>query len=210
MHCINCGAELPEGTRFCPTCGTAVAGYAQPAYNPVPVRTAPAYPAFDPVGSRQAVRQSEMGEVNNMINYFSQKSDLYAEYDRLCERLDPRYRKKRVGLLVWGIIVAFIGLILLWIVATGAGSPLPGILVILGGAIMIFFFFFTSSKRNKNYAAAYQRFDEVSNELYQHYLNYGPLPCKRGVHQSRKPLRHYGHHEFRQGGYHKRGGKHIG
>jgi len=24
IHCVKCGAELPEGARFCPNCGAAV------------------------------------------------------------------------------------------------------------------------------------------------------------------------------------------
>lgn len=33
MYCRNCGKEIPEGTRFCPDCGTSTgAAPAQPQY----------------------------------------------------------------------------------------------------------------------------------------------------------------------------------
>ena len=34
MQCINCGANLPEGAKFCAQCGTAVAQPAGPAHSP--------------------------------------------------------------------------------------------------------------------------------------------------------------------------------
>lgn len=49
MFCIECGTQLAEGCKFCPTCGKAVSGPAQPENAPVstpvsaPVYAAPVY-----------------------------------------------------------------------------------------------------------------------------------------------------------------------
>ncbi len=46
--CINCGNQVPDGTKFCPTCGTPIAAPAQPQQAPVQQQaqtyTAPAQP----------------------------------------------------------------------------------------------------------------------------------------------------------------------
>ena len=44
MFCSKCGATVPEGVSFCPTCGQATGGVTPAAAIPAP-RTAPVYPA---------------------------------------------------------------------------------------------------------------------------------------------------------------------
>ena len=34
--CINCGSQIPDGAKFCPSCGTPVASIPTPAPAPVP------------------------------------------------------------------------------------------------------------------------------------------------------------------------------
>lgn len=173
MYCQNCGTPVADGTRFCPNCGQNCAG------GNIPVQQnygAPAQPYYgNAVEQRAAVRRDETAELQKMIRYFSQKSAQYEEYDYVCARIDPRYLRKRTGLLVWGIIISVLGLIVTIAVGSSgaAGAIFSGILILFGGIGMIVGFALSSSARNRNYQAALIRFDELTEELYQHYLNYG-------------------------------------
>ena len=175
MFCSYCGNQFADGMQFClfcgqPDTGAGMSAPAQPSYAPA---GQPYYGT--PVEQRANIRQSETAELKKMIQYFSQKKDQYDEYDRVCERLDPRKRRKKVGLLVWGILIAIVGLIvsIVGIAAESTGDFLVGLCILLGGAAMIVGFGVSSSARERNYQAACRRFDELTEELYQHYLNYG-------------------------------------
>ena len=172
MNCPFCGTYVNSQAQFCPSCGQRFIpqsrSVAAPGYGIVPT-------VYDPVGMRQATRAAEMNELSKMISYFSLKSDLYDEYDWLSMRLDRRHLKKRIGLLVWGIILSVVGLLFIMIgmAAEVSGITLFGVIFFLGACLMIVGFVVSTSKRNSNYATALSRFDEVSDELYSHYLNYG-------------------------------------
>ena len=52
MFCSNCGAKVPDGTKFCPNCGTQLsAARAQTAAPPSGYSSAPMYTAEEPVTS---------------------------------------------------------------------------------------------------------------------------------------------------------------
>ena len=61
--CSNCGAEIAEGTKFCPSCGTAVNGQAVSV-------------AAD-TNLQVSERESSLNELSKMLEYFSKKKDLY-------------------------------------------------------------------------------------------------------------------------------------
>ena len=159
MYCQNCGTEIQDGSQFCPNCGQR-ADSAQA----VGMQQSNNYG----INQRVGVRQEEIAELNKMISYFSQMSAQYEEYDRVREMINPKYLRKRVGLLVWGIIICVIGLIFAFIPVWALAA-----LLLPGGALMIFFYIYTSYSRNKNYAINCARYDELTAQLYQHYLNYG-------------------------------------
>lgn len=174
MFCTKCGSNIPEGDAvFCPVCGntlTAPSTVERYSYTP------PATRSYDPVGSRLDSRQGEIEEVNRMISYFSKVSDKYAEYERVCVALDPRNKRKRVGLLVWGIIIAVLGVMFTAASANSFSKDLPvvGVATILGGVAMIVGYIASSSARNTNYDDAYRRFNQLTNELLRYYQGYGP------------------------------------
>lgn len=173
MFCTKCGSNIPEGDAvFCPVCGNTLTA-------PPPVErytyTPPVTRSYDPVGSRLDSRQGEIEEVNRMISYFSKVSDKYAEYERVCVALDPRNKRKRVGLLVWGIIIAVIGLTFAEAFNhSSQGMSTFGVITILGGVAMIIGYIASSSARNTNYDDAYKRFNQLTNELLRYYQGYGP------------------------------------
>src|SRR6266567_4500245 len=59
MNCRNCGASLPTGTSFCPTCGAA-APYNSPAQNTPSAPYAPTV-AAPPYGSQPSAQQPPSG-----------------------------------------------------------------------------------------------------------------------------------------------------
>ena len=169
MICPNCGGYIEnENATFCPDWGDPIAssGIAELGY-----QSASFVRSNDPMASRHESRQAEIDEVNKMINYFSRVNDKYAEYENVCVRLDPKNKQKKVGLLVWGIILSVVGLEMA--VAIKALSAV-GIMLLLGGIAMIIGFAASSSSRSSNYDEAYAKFSRLSDELYRYYQGYGP------------------------------------
>lgn len=192
MFCNQCGRQNPDDAAFCLSCGqnlralasgnAGMMGYQQPSY----------------IQDRMNIRNNEIAEMNRMIEYFSQKRNQYAEYDAVCSMLDLLSKGKRKGLLIWGIILVSLGVFLIFIsigmlVSGSSGSrssysSTSGISIIVTylisfvgpGTVLIILFIVTSRARDRNGAIASRRYDELTTELYQHYLAYGycPVGCE--------------------------------
>ena len=130
---------------------------------------------YSPVDQRMSIRKSEMDEMQRMINYFSQKSAEYDEYDRVCELLDPNLYRKRGGLLAWGILFALLSILFFVIAAYSKESAfiITALVILIGAALMIMGYVLSSNARARNYAYVCRRFDELSDELYTYYKQYG-------------------------------------
>lgn len=208
MYCRNCGRVIADTETVCQYCGAYVGGYEQyPAsaygqgvsnYAQPGVRNY----GWNAVDQRFEVRQSETDELERMINHFSQKQAQYDEYDQVMRRLDPANRKKRVGLLVWGIIFCFISAVLFLVfysLSRSLSYGHPGYysyasaifkpsyragyssntapmwlcgIVFFGGLTMIIMFIITSVVRANNYSRALSRYEALSAELMDHYSAY--------------------------------------
>ena len=165
MNCLNCGSMLEEDSRSCKNCGAPTGEIMQvvPQSN---------------VDQRKKIRSDECEELDRMIRHFSKKSAEYARYDQLCELIDPRHVKKKVGLLVWGIILCTIAAMFF---SCGTSFDAPslgllafGLLFVCGGLIMIIGFIVNSKNKNANYRNTCREFDALTEKLYRHYLDYGP------------------------------------
>jgi hypothetical protein len=126
---------------------------------------------------RHSLRNREIEELGRMISYFSQKSDQYAEYDSVCQKMDRIAKGKRCALLVWGIIITVLGLICT-LAYTASQESVASLLyalllVALPGIGMIIGYIFYSRSFDKNTTIITNRYYELSEELYQHYLSYG-------------------------------------
>ena len=163
MFCQKCGNQTDSNAEFCPNCGNPMSG-SQPQQRRV-----------SSVELRQQRRQDELDELNKMIDYFSIKRNQYDEYDEVCERLNPNYLRKRPSLIIWGLVSAFWGVMFLM----NGFIPL-GIILLLGAGGLIFAFVKSTQARKNNYAAASQRYYELSDELYRHYCDYGPCLVSAG------------------------------
>lgn len=161
-------------------------GYAAPTNAPDPAYGAPvnnppyansyAPPVYyaDNYKSRGQQRQEEINEINRMISYFSKVQDAYDEYDRVCMQLNPANLRKRPGLLVWGIIL-LIPSVLLFIISlfTIRSLTIISLISCVGSILMIVGFGVTTGVRNRNFVVASRRYEELSEYLYKHYINYG-------------------------------------
>ena len=155
MFCQNCGTQITQNAAFCPICGQPMT-----ASQPQSVSSA---------SLRMQNREDELHEINRMIAYFSVKQSQFDELDAVRERLQPKYLRKRPSLLVWGIISAFWGFMFLF----NGGIPI-GVALLLGAGAMVFAFVRSTQIRKENYAAARQRFYELSEELERYHAGYGP------------------------------------
>lgn len=170
MFCPNCGTQLPDGSRFCSSCGSTLQEYGAPQV---------ASTAYQYEQQKTAMRQSELSTLSDLIRHFGQKRDQYAEYDEVCEKVDHYARGAKSFPLVMGIILTVIaGYMLLMaavaprvderiaVIVTGCLLLVPGIILLIIGI--------RNKVNNKRYFAYYQkRYAELSAELSEHYLAYG-------------------------------------
>ena len=178
MYCQNCGEKIIEieGARFCRRCGRPVE--TQRKNKQTTQRDVTQQKPRNEVNQRANIRQQETAELQKMIRYFSQKSDQYREYDRLAYIMNPTNRNAPISLLIWGIICGFAG-IALWSLSLSAKEyytftlRVTAIFLLLGCAVLMGMYFVYSKSRKKEYEKNSVRFEELSNELYRHYQNYG-------------------------------------
>lgn len=173
MFCPNCGQALNEGAHFCANCGNRLT-------------PAPAAPAMDVMNSmhqyqmqKNATRQSELRVLDQLISYFSQKEDQYNAYDVMCEAVNYYSRGAKKALIVWGAILSFFGCIFLLSAADPDASNLvpvgifafllPGLFMIFGGIMM-------QVNNKKNYQRALDAWQQLSDELSNHYMAYPNCP----------------------------------
>lgn len=176
MFCSNCGAQIPEGGKFCSGCGQAINADG----TVTPVVQAPAVDnmiAFQ--AQKNALRQSEIGALENTLAHFNQKRTEFEEYDLVCELVNDFSRGAKSALLVWGIIIVSCGLLgLLGVLSEGVMEGVLGVLLafILPGAAMMvggILMKVNSAKKKAYFEAEYAR---LSQELYDHYVAYPNCP----------------------------------
>lgn len=176
MFCPNCGNQLPDNSSFCPSCGQNL-NAAVPAVQ----QTQQVQQVYGG-NQRQQQRMAEINELNRMINYFSQKSAEYDEYDLIANnmaRLSLGYSTKK---MVWGIILSVFGFIFtLGGIASVADNGAPvllifGLIVLAVGVLLIVLHVTGRAKFVKDRDYAYMRFDQLSDELNSYYQAYGYCP----------------------------------
>jgi|GEM_PF-1347690 len=161
MFCPNCGQQIADGSAFCSVCGKSTTNI-----TPTPV--------MDFQAQKQAVRQSEISALSQALNHFNQKRDEFTEYDYVCELVNHYAKGAKGSLLVWGIIIATVGLLCC---LAGEEAFLGSLIafVVPGGA-MIFGGIMMKVKNRKNYAYFQQEYARLSEELANHYVAYPNCP----------------------------------
>ena len=162
MFCNHCGRQNPDGARFCNFCGAPVSAQMMNVGQP-----------------RHQQRNAEIAELERMIRYFSQKSALYEEYDRLTPLVDRTLKGCKHVLLVLGIIAACVGLLTVPMVILkimedkNYVSIILPMMYLLPGIGMIVGYVFYANAFKKRAAKTFQRYDEVTAELFDYYQQYG-------------------------------------
>lgn len=159
MYCGNCGAFVPDGSAFCNVCGQSVQMAAQ----------AQMFQA-----QKNAIRQSEIEALERAIAYFNQKRAVFKEYDRVSDMVLHYARGAKKSLIVWGAIIASVGMLILTAAGSGASAAgavflIPGIGMIAGGILM-------QVNNKKKYNAYSEQYFQLSNELMNHYNGYPNCP----------------------------------
>lgn len=185
MFCSHCGKEMAVNGSYCSYCGKLTNNTTQ--VQPKSYSQPQGY-------QRNIQRQCEIAEVEKMINYFYQKSSQYNEYDWVNERLYKLSRCSSAHLIVWGCILLTLGMYgiicLIAMLATWEAKSIdvfsysyediiPGVVfsaTIIPGIILVLSYVKRFKSHNKEMAYCLKRFDELSNELYIHYISYKNCP----------------------------------
>ncbi len=162
MFCHHCGQQVADGAAFCTACGKSLTAAPTPS------------PAVDFQAQKNAIRQSEISALTKALQYFSQKRSEFTEYDYVCELVNHYAQGAKGSLLVWGCIIATIGLLTMLagpeaMLGALIGFVVPGAAMIFGGIMM-------KVKNRKNYQYFQDEYARLSQELYDHYVSYPNCP----------------------------------
>ena len=138
---------------------------------------------------KSSIRQSEINRLHETINYFLYKKPEFDEYDVVCNKLNVYSRGSSNALIIWGSILASLGLLLVIIglvhaTEMGDSSSMYDLIVFLvygglpflGGAGMIVGGIFKKRNHANAYAYYQQRYAYLSDSLYRHYIAYTDCP----------------------------------
>ena len=162
MFCHKCGSQMQEGDAFCATCGAT------------PVKAEPKVSMEEFQAQKNAVRKSEIAELEKALAYFSQKADDYEYYSAAKTLYGYYLGGAKKSLIVWGAIIFAIG----FLVAIADASAfmggliafmIPGGAMIAGGVLM--------QVNNKKKKAYYQSESlRMARELNEYYAAYPDCP----------------------------------
>ncbi len=169
MFCTSCGCQLLDGAVFCSNCGT-------PQNGMIPILQS--QQSFM-VQGQILERQSGLAEIDRMLNYFGPKQDMYNQYYKLARSIQSDSRVKLVPLLVIGIYIICIAMMGMSFNYRSAADIVIGIVVIIHGIAMIIAYIMANSARKNRLPRSKEEFQYISDELIQHYMNYGP--CLLGI-----------------------------
>ncbi|MBE7071231.1 MAG: hypothetical protein E7383_00540 [Ruminococcaceae bacterium] len=192
-YCAKCGSLIDDQDMFCKKCGN-------PVNNQIIANTSV---EVSPIALQEKTRSEALVEMKRMIAYFSQKQDLYDEYDECVESIN-HYSNPRSRVIVPGQSSSsplFIGAIALYILSfffmlfaiiagateNGGGAVALWILTFVFVAIAITCFIngIVRSSKNRRETNEYRQtllneseeeFARISNELSEYYQNYGYCP----------------------------------
>ena len=161
VNCPNCNGEVQiDSSRdfgFCTFCGTKVLFTKDAPQN--------AMEAFT------TNRDAALKEINRLNKHFASVSDLYNKIDLISQHIDDLDQKSYTGCMVWGIISATIGVIVLinrnWLV---------GSVFILIGAMLFVLRFLLNKKCDQEFYEAIDQKKRWCKEVADMYWAYPHCP----------------------------------
>lgn len=161
MFCNHCGSQVPDGAAFCNNCGNSV-------------NAAPQAQMHQFQNQKNAIRQSEIAALENVLAYFSKKRSEFAEYDLVCMLVNDFAGGAKKSLLVWGCIILTAGLLML----TAGADALVGALIafVLPGAAMMTGGILMQVNNKKKYHYFQSEYARLSQELYEYYMAFPNCP----------------------------------
>lgn len=182
--CSQCGAQLQDNMRFCPSCGSkAVVVETSVSANPIPL--------VDSIQEKHNIRNQNLNEINRMIEYFGQKSALYdeievlgAEIQQLQDEPDAHYDTSIANALYcffyFAFRKAFLFIMGAWLIIMGFstlsnpdGAAMGLFFIVIGGLVLFLAIKLRNNRQNK--IEQYdQRCKQIASELKEYYQGYGP------------------------------------
>ncbi len=201
MYCQKCSKQIDDNSKFCVYCGApvnsnqAVSVQNSPyAVNNVPLGMPAGAQGYVGGFNRGNLREQEINEVRKMLNYFSLKTEQYNEYDSVCREFLRLKSGRRIAAIAWGCILTIAGGILTGFAIISAFSKLfngyfnsaastfliallTAVFLVLPGILLIML----DKKKirveyNQQLTYYTNRYYDLSDELYNHYLNYKNCP----------------------------------
>lgn len=132
MFCSKCGSVIAADSSFCQKCGAEV--IQQDFENQqVEIRQLKT--------QQKALREAEIDAINSAIVFFTRKKSEYEDYEEAKLYVEYYSLGANSKLLVWGILTAILGFVLLSMDAILVSMGillffLPSLLMILGGILM--------------------------------------------------------------------------
>ena len=151
MFCKNCGQKISDQQNFCEFCGAASSS----------------------TGRIYSVRDEQISLIDDIISFFSQKKELYAEYDKVTQRINNLKFTCAKDALIWGLILLSVMSVLSLNLLSDGENPLyaliPFSFSVLAGGALIFLFFARNKKRRIALEIAINQYSKLSEELSNHY-----------------------------------------
>ncbi len=175
MFCSRCGQQIPDDSTFCSSCGNQVCAASD--YQPLVNDDYEEQMQRELQMQKNVMRQNEMQKLDAAIQYFLIKKSVYDEYDIAAKRMNYYKRGAKSGLIVWGAILMFFGLITCFAVAGSGESAMPFFLAILLPALLMLTGGILMKVNNRVKLKRYiKRFAETYAELYNHATQYPECP----------------------------------
>ncbi len=164
MFCSVCGQKVPDHSTFCSLCGASVA--------PTTYPNAQAQLQAQYQVQKNAIRQSEIQELNSVIQYFARFRGLFDEFTSVSSQVEHYGRGAKAALIVWGAIILTFGLLIFG----GSGELAAGMVFLLPGSAMIVGGILMKVNNRKKYAYYTQRQQELAGQMMDAYDQYPNCP----------------------------------
>lgn len=181
LYCSKCGKEIQDNSSFCVHCGAQVDSKDQ--FRPIQINQQQE-PANNYFNSRRNIREAELRELDNMINYFSQKESEYNEMNFLSKEIVSAKNVLAQTPIAGIVFTTFSVCFWFLTIAMFSGYNKVGgyimmvLAIILGipGAILLTVYFVSRGIKKSKLKKYSPRYDELCNELTQYYSDYGYCP----------------------------------